>query len=57
MIKEYEILDEQDKKLVKKFIEELVKKEKYENIRKEIQKRRQEIKKGCTASHEEIWDV
>ena len=57
MIEEYEILDEQDKKLVKKFIEELIKKEKYENLRKELQKRRQEIKKGHTASHEEIWDV
>ncbi|GEM_PF-5599776 len=57
MIKEYEILDEQDKKLVKKFIEELVKKEKYEHLRKELQKRRQEIKKGRTASYEEIWDV
>ena len=57
MIKEYEILDEQDKKLVKKFIEEFVKKEKYESLRKEIQKRRHEIKKGHIASHEEIWDV
>ena len=57
MIKEYEMLDEQDKKLVKKFIEELVKKEKYEQLRKEIQKRRQEIKKGKIVSHGEIWNV
>ncbi len=57
MIKEYEILNEQDKKLVKKFIEELIKKEKYESLRKELQKRRQEIKEGRVVSHDELWDV
>ena len=57
MIKEYENLNEQDKKLVERFIEELLKKEKYEHLRKEIQKRRQEIKEKKTFSHDEIWNV
>ncbi len=58
MIKEYENLNEQDKKLVERFIEELLKKEKYEHLRKEIQKkRRQEIKEGKTSSHDEIWNI
>ena len=57
MIKEYENLNEQDKKLVERFIEELLKKEKYEHLRKEIQKRRQEIKEKKTSSHDEIWNV
>jgi len=57
MIKEYENLNEQDKKLVERFIEELLKKEKYEHLRKEIQKRRQEIKEKKISSHDEIWNV
>ena len=57
MIKEFEALDEKDKKLVERFIQELLKKEKYEYLRKELQKRREEIKKGQIISHDEIWDV
>ena len=50
-------LDKNDKKLINLFIEELLKKEKYKNLRNEIEKRREEIKKGETLSHEEVWNV
>ena len=50
-------LDEKDKKLLDTIAFELLKKEKYKNLRNEIEKRREEIKKGETLSHEEVWDV
>jgi hypothetical protein len=50
-------LDEKDKKLLDTIAFELLKKEKYKNLRNEIEKRRDEIKKGETLSHEEVWDV
>jgi hypothetical protein len=50
-------LDEKDKKLLDAIAFELLKKEKYKNLRNEIEKRREEIKKGETLSHEEVWDV
>ncbi|WP_456479697.1 hypothetical protein [Nautilia sp.] len=50
-------LDEKDKKLLDFIAYELLKKEKYKNLREEIEKRREEIKKGNTLSHEEVWNV
>ncbi len=50
-------LDKNDKKLLDFLALELLKKEKYQNLRIEIEKRREEIKKGNTLSHEEVWNV
>jgi hypothetical protein len=50
-------LDKDDKKLVNLFVEELLKKEKYKSLREEIEKRREEIRKGEFLTHEEVWDV
>jgi hypothetical protein len=50
-------LDKNDKKLVNLFVEELLKKEKYKSLREEIEKRREEIRKGEFLTHEEVWDV
>ena len=32
-------------------------KEKYKSLREEIEKRREEIRKGEFLTHEEVWDV
>ena len=50
-------LDKNDKRLVNLFVEELLKKEKYKSLREEIEKRREEIRKGEFLTHEEVWDV
>ena len=50
-------LDKNDKKLLDFLALELLKKEKYQNLRIEIEKRRKEIKKGNTLFHEEVWNV
>ena len=48
-------LDDKDKKSLSDFAEILLKKNKYNRLRKEIEVRRGEIAKGKVLSHEEIW--
>jgi len=50
-----ERLDQEDKEKVSYFIKLLLNKSKYQALKKEIAKRRKEIKTGETLSHEEIW--
>jgi len=48
-------LDDDDKKSLSDFAGLLLKKNKYNGLRKEIEVRRSEIAKGEVLSHEEIW--
>jgi len=48
-------LDKTDQEKVNYFIGLLTKKSKYKNLKEEIQKRRNEIQKGETLDHEEMW--
>lgn len=48
-------LDKDDKEKVSYFIRLLLKKSKYQALKKELAERRQEIESGETLSHEEIW--
>jgi len=47
--------DNEDKKKLSEFAGILVKQDRYSRLRKEIEIRRDEIKKGEVLSHEEIW--
>ncbi len=49
-------LDKADQEKVLYFMRLLLKKEKYESLKREIQQRREEVAQGETLSHEEIWD-
>ena len=49
-------LDKSDQEKVLYFMRLLLKKEKYESLKREIQQRREEVAQGETLSHEEIWD-
>ncbi|MCI5218965.1 MAG: hypothetical protein D3914_07200 [Candidatus Electrothrix sp. LOE2] len=48
-------LDKDDKEKVSYFIRLLLKKSKYQALKKELAERRQEIESDETLSHEEIW--
>lgn len=48
-------LDEKDKGKVLFFAEVLFKHSKYQNLRKEIESRRKEIKENRILSHEDFW--
>jgi hypothetical protein len=50
------LLEEKDKKKIFYFTELLLKKEKYNNLRKDLEVRRKEIKQGKVLSHETIWN-
>jgi len=49
------LLRDEDKKKLSEFAAILLKQDKYTNLRKEIEMRRAQIKKGELLSHEEIW--
>ncbi len=49
------LLDDDDKKSLSDFAQILLKKNKYNRLRKEIEVRRSEVAKGEILSHEEIW--
>ena len=49
-------LDKADQEKVLYFMRLLLKKEKHESLKREIQQRREEVAQGETLSHEEIWD-
>ncbi len=44
-----------DRDLLRRFIKTLLKKERYAQLRKEIEDRRKEIEKGEYLTHEEFW--
>lgn len=50
-----ERLDQKDKEKVSYFIRLLLNKSKYQQLKKEIADRREEIESGGTLSHEDIW--
>ena len=51
-----EILEETDRDILIYFAYTLLKKEKYKKLREEIEKRREEIKRGEVLTHNEIWE-
>lgn len=55
VIKIMSLLDEEDKKSLSEFACILFKKNKYTQLRKEIEARRAEIVAGKVLSHKEIW--
>ncbi len=50
-----EELDQQDKDKVSYFVQLLLKQTKYQALKKEIARRREEIQHGETLTHEAIW--
>jgi hypothetical protein len=49
------LLDDEDKKTLSEFANILVKHNKYRKLRKEMENRRAEVRKGDVLSHEEMW--
>ena len=55
-IKEIEdLLDEEDRELLFSFARTLLQTEKYQRLRKELQKRRDEVRRKETLTHDEFW--
>ena len=50
-----ERLDDDDKYKIKYFIQLLMQQTKYKKLKEEIRARREEISKGETLTHDEIW--
>ncbi len=50
-----ERLDDDDKYKIKYFIKLLMQQTKYKKLKEEIRSRREEISKGKTLTHNEIW--
>ena len=48
-------LDPEDKEKIIYFAKILLKQEKYQKLKKEIEERKREIEKGEVFTHEEIW--
>ncbi len=51
-----EMLDEEDKYKIKYFIQLLIRQEKYNKLKEEIQSRKKEIAQGEILTHDEIWN-
>jgi len=49
-------LDEKDRDKLRYFLRLLLQQSKYRRLRQELKSRREEISKGQTLSHEEIWE-
>ncbi|MEK7396966.1 MAG: hypothetical protein AAB116_08525 [Candidatus Poribacteria bacterium] len=49
------LLNDEDKKKILELANILLKQNKYSKLRKEIEVRRDEIKRGEVLSHEEVW--
>jgi hypothetical protein len=49
------LLSDEDKKKILELANILLKQNKYNKLRKEIEARREEVKRGEVLSHEEIW--
>jgi pyrroloquinoline quinone (PQQ) biosynthesis protein C len=48
-------LTDKDRKLLYEFAKTLLKSDQYKSFREELEKRRKEIEKGQTLTHEELW--
>ena len=48
-------LDSKDQEKIQYFLKILLDQKKYEKLKKELEQRRTEIKKGQTLTHDEIW--
>jgi len=55
IIEKVSLLNNEDKNKILEFTNILLKQNKYNKLRKEIEDRRGEIKRGEILSHEEIW--
>ncbi|MBM3211291.1 hypothetical protein FJZ33_03660 [Candidatus Poribacteria bacterium] len=55
MLEIISLLDDEDRKKILEFANILLKRDKYNKLREEIEFRRDEVKKGKVLSHEEIW--
>ncbi len=51
----FEQLDEKDREKARYFLRLLLEQEKYKKTRAELRERREEIERGETLTHEEIW--
>jgi len=48
-------LTDKDRELLYEFAKTLLKSDQYKSLREELEKRRKEIEKGQTLTHEEFW--
>ncbi len=48
-------LEKEDKEKLAYFLDILIQESKYQHLKKEIEDRREEIRKGSVLSHDEIW--
>ena len=55
VIETISLLNDEDKKKILELANILLRRNKYNKLRKEIEARRSEIRKGEVLSHEEIW--
>jgi len=55
IIETVSLLNDEDKKKILELANILLKQNKYNELRKEIEARRSEVRKGEVLSHEEIW--
>ena len=55
IIETVSLLNDEDKKKILELANILLKQNKYNELRKEIEARRNEVRKGEVLSHEEIW--
>lgn len=51
-----DLLEDEDKQKVSYLASLLLKKEKYQHLKKDLRERRNEIKLNQTLSHDEVWD-
>ncbi len=49
-------LDHEDREKVSYFVKLLMRQSKYRRLQEEVSERRQEIKRGDTLTHKEIWE-
>lgn len=54
-IRNFEKLDREDQEKIAYFLKLLLEQSKYQKTRAEVQERREEIERGDTLTHEEIW--
>lgn len=55
LVEKVSLLDDEDRNKILELANILLKQSKYSKLRKEVEVRRNEIKRGEILSHEEIW--
>jgi hypothetical protein len=55
VIESISLLDKADQRKIAEFVQILLNRDKYQNLRKEVEARRAEIEKGEVVSHDDIW--